>query len=253
MCIAIYKPSEKVISRSTLENCFNSNPDGAGVAYRKNIEDKITIEKGFFDFKDFYSFYKQLDKSLEMLIHFRIGTSGKLNKNNCHPFLVNNKDALIHNGVLKHFPFTKKRSDTNYLCNILLNGINLNHSGLQNILEIAIGTNKIAIMPFGKPVVILNESLGEYKDDIWFSNDSYKCTWNYSIGLNNFPYSVYKSNKADSEVYESYDDEKLQYYLQSELDLIYSRYPEMKNLCLYDMEDSLYEKDDYDISSGKLI
>ena len=111
MCIAIHKPTNKVISRSTLENCFNSNPDGAGLAYRNNIEDKITIEKGFFSFEDFYSFYKGLDKSLEMLIHFRIGTSGKLNKNNCHPFLVNGKDALIHNGVLNHFPYTKKRSD----------------------------------------------------------------------------------------------------------------------------------------------
>lgn len=254
MCIAIYKPSEKVISRTTLENCFNSNPDGAGIAYRKYLDDKIEISKGYFSFKEFYSFYKGLDSSYEMLIHFRIGTSGKLNKTNCHPFLVNGKDAIIHNGVLNGFPYTKKKSDTNYLCNILLNGLDVNHSGLQAILEIAIGSNKIAIMPYCKPVVILNESLGEYKDDVWFSNDSYKCKWYYP-NISDFPYSIYdtKSKRDKKDLISSFEDEKLQYYTQNELDVFYERYPELRELCLYDMEDSLYEKDDYDISSGKLI
>ena len=36
MCIAIYKPKDKVLSLTTLKECYTSNPDGAGFMYAEN-------------------------------------------------------------------------------------------------------------------------------------------------------------------------------------------------------------------------
>ena len=46
MCIAIYKPADKILSQETLNECYDSNPDGAGFMYAQ--DKKLHIEKGFF-------------------------------------------------------------------------------------------------------------------------------------------------------------------------------------------------------------
>ena len=51
MCIAIVKPQGTVISDEYLENCFDNNNDGAGIAYAK--DGTIYIVKGIFDKKQF--------------------------------------------------------------------------------------------------------------------------------------------------------------------------------------------------------
>ena len=51
MCIAIYKPSDKILSQETLNECYDSNPDGAGFMYAQ--DKKLHIEKGFFSYDSF--------------------------------------------------------------------------------------------------------------------------------------------------------------------------------------------------------
>ena len=57
MCIAILKPEDKVLSKDTLEECWNSNPDGAGFMYAEN--GKLHIHKGLMSFSSFYRAYKK--------------------------------------------------------------------------------------------------------------------------------------------------------------------------------------------------
>ena len=83
MCIAIYKPEGKIISKATLQECYDSNPDGAGFMY--NQSKKLHIEKGFFSFDSFYDAYKKHENK-QAVIHFRIKTHGKIDTANCHPF-----------------------------------------------------------------------------------------------------------------------------------------------------------------------
>ena len=57
MCIAIYKPADKILSQETLTECYDSNPDGAGFMYAQ--DKKLHIEKGFFSYESFYQAFKQ--------------------------------------------------------------------------------------------------------------------------------------------------------------------------------------------------
>lgn len=47
MCIAIVKPQGTEISDEYLKNCFENNPDGAGIAYAR--DGKLYIVKGIFN------------------------------------------------------------------------------------------------------------------------------------------------------------------------------------------------------------
>jgi len=100
MCIAIYKPEGKVISKDTLLECYDGNPDGAGFMYAQNK--KLHIEKGFFSFDSFYEAYK-LHEQKQTVIHFRIKTHGKIDTTNCHPFAVNSSIGFVHNGIITGF------------------------------------------------------------------------------------------------------------------------------------------------------
>ena len=73
MCIIINKIRglEKP-SKETLKNCWDSNPDGAGVMW--NEEGKVHIRKGFMDFDSFYKFTETIQNPTEkgIVYHFRI-------------------------------------------------------------------------------------------------------------------------------------------------------------------------------------
>ena len=60
MCIAIVKPQGTEISDEYLENCFDNNNDGAGLAYAKN--GKLYIVKGIFNKKQFIQEVRKAEK-----------------------------------------------------------------------------------------------------------------------------------------------------------------------------------------------
>ena len=100
MCIIVYKPvNENIPKRDRLKTCFNNNDDGAGYMFADH--NNVIIKKGF---KTFDDFYKQLKddvkkydlKSKALILHFRIATSGGLDANKTHPFILTNKSKLIN-------------------------------------------------------------------------------------------------------------------------------------------------------------
>jgi len=178
MCIAIYKPEQKIISKTTLQECYSSNPDGAGFMY---AEDKqLQIQKGFFSFDSFYDAYKQ-HQDKKVVIHFRIKTHGEINETNCHPFAVNSSLAFVHNGIINGLDGDKKLSDTIHFNEQILQplvnkwgNLALFQDPMINLIEGRIGYSKLIFLDRHGNHKIMNESKGQWDDGVWYSNNSYK-------------------------------------------------------------------------------
>ena len=205
MCIAIVKPQDTEISDEYLENCFDNNNDGAGIAYAKN--GKLYIIKGIFDKKQFIQEVRKAEKVAQgsMLIHCRIGTSGLKDKNNCHPHIVNDDLVMIHNGILDiEVPKKSKVSDTvifieNYLKKLSKDFVK--SEPIMHLIEKAIGDrNKFAFLNNKGEAFICNAKFGIVEGGIWYSNDTY--SYNWSRYENFFDHSL----EEDTEIYDYFED-----------------------------------------------
>lgn len=187
MCIAIIKPKDKHISDEALKNCYERNPDGAGLAFAKN--GKLYIMKGIFNKDEFVKAVQYYEKEQEgaMLIHCRIGTSGLKDKENCHPHVINNKLVMIHNGIIRiDVPANSKVSDTVIFAQEYLRSLPDNfikNPYIMKLIQMAIGSNnKLAFLNEKGEYAIVNENQGVWDDGVWYSNETYKTpkiTYNY--------------------------------------------------------------------------
>lgn len=187
MCIAIVKPQGTEISDEYLENCFDNNNDGAGIAYAK--DGKICVVKGIFDKKQFIEEVRKAEKTAQgdMLIHCRIGTSGLKNKKNCHPHIVNDNLVMIHNGILDiDVPDNSKVSDTVIFIETYLKQLPkdfVKSEPIMHLIEKAIGNrNKFAFLNDKGESFICNAKAGIVEGGIWYSND----TFSYNLDKNSF-------------------------------------------------------------------
>ena len=116
MCIIIVKPKGRELpSNEIFENCWKHNYHGAGFMY--HINNKVIIVKGFMTLYDFLKRMSSIKNEINildttMVFHFRISTSGNIDKGNCHPYPVSldtNKLRLVncetnlavaHNGII---------------------------------------------------------------------------------------------------------------------------------------------------------
>ena len=177
MCIAIMKSANKKISKSTLRRCYDANPDGAGFMY---AEDKqLVVKKGYFTFKEFYKEYRPHGDK-QVLIHFRIKTHGPIDKNNCHPFLVNSGLGFIHNGIISGYGSNSK-SDTIEFNEAILQKIVAKHGNnslfddpMVELIENVIGYSKLVFLDRHGNYTIMNEKKGNWNDGVWYSNMSWK-------------------------------------------------------------------------------
>ena len=177
MCIAIYKPEDKVLSLATLKECYKSNPDGAGFMYAENK--KLHIEKGFFSFQSFYDAFKKHENK-QAVIHFRIKTHGKIDTTNCHPFAVNNAIGFVHNGIISGFGDANHSDTIGFNQSILQplvskwGNLALFQDPIIDLIEGRIGYSKLVFLDRHGNHKIMNEHKGTWDDGVWYSNDSYK-------------------------------------------------------------------------------
>lgn len=176
MCQLIVKPQDVEIEESTLRRCWQSNPDGAGLAVLINGE--VRILKGFFKLKALLGAYNKF-KEESLLIHFRYATHGEKIADNTHPFIIGD-GAIGHNGILTKFLPTQqeKRSDTRvFIEDFLIESLKesgksahdfLLEKGTSALIGRLIGSSKLAALtPEG--FIIFNESAGEWKEGAWYS------------------------------------------------------------------------------------
>tara|TARA_R100001530_G_scaffold24281_2_gene19729 strand:- start:499 stop:1236 length:738 start_codon:yes stop_codon:yes gene_type:complete len=191
MCIAINSPKGTSPTKNALENSFDYNPDGAGYCFAN--DGKLIIRKGFFDFDSFLKSYQEDNiQGFNKLIHFRISTSGQIDKRNCHPFLITENVAMIHNGIIPNFG-NKVENDTLQYVKLVLKPIIkeggvkvLLNPSIQNMIIDSIGNSKLAFLDHKGNSYIFNEKMGHRNNSIWYSNNSYKETYpinNYGYGF----------------------------------------------------------------------
>ena len=198
MCIAILKTKDGNITDEQLLNCFDNNPDGAGIAYTK--DNKIIVVKGIFDATQFVEEYHKAVAEADgaMLVHCRIGTSGFKDYTNCHPHVVSDECVMIHNGILSiDVPKDSKVSDTVLYVEQYLKSLPKDfmlNDGIMSLITDHIGAgNKFVFLNNRGDFSIANEKAGHWKNGVWFSNYSYEA------------YSFYtKGYKGKSKVYSPY-------------------------------------------------
>ncbi|MDE1866969.1 MAG: class II glutamine amidotransferase, partial [Thaumarchaeota archaeon] len=179
MCIAIYKPADKNLSKELLETCWDANPDGAGFMYTHN--GNLRIKKGFMTFEKFFASFNNLQHKTAIL-HFRIKTHGKANEENTHPFFIADDMAFVHNGIINKVSTSSNHdmSDTWHFNEQILKSLYklspafVDNEAVQELIKEYIGYSKLVFMDNKDNVWIMNEQKGEWDDGIWYSNGSYK-------------------------------------------------------------------------------
>jgi len=193
MCLlCVLKPGAEPNEKHLFTSADN-NPDGFGYAF--HLGDTIVTGRGM-DKKDVIGRFMTLREkhpNTWAMFHARYATHGSINKDNCHPFRVDGSVNTVigHNGILKLEPQKDdNRSDTRIFADTFLPALGLDvlddpHLRLE--LEKWLDNSKVALFsidPILKyQVYILNENLGHWVDDIWYSNDTYEKLYYYPTRL----------------------------------------------------------------------
>jgi hypothetical protein len=179
MCIAILNTKGVTLKKELLKNCWENNTDGAGMLYTKDGQMQVFKEMKSFDtfYKEYSRVRKQLTKN-NIVLHFRISTHGKVNKTNCHPFLVSETLGFVHNGMIYDVPTSKDYSDTYMFNEEVLKNLKDDfeyNETMLDMLESFIGLgSKLVFLNSNDDFAIVNESAGHWNLNCWFSNSSYK-------------------------------------------------------------------------------
>lgn len=202
MCIAILNTPNVTFPKDLISNCWENNSDGAGLIYT-NAGTLYTF-KELHSMDKFYTHYidvrRRFPKS-KIVLHFRIGTSGGINVDNCHPFNVHKDLAFVHNGIISELNgINPKKSDTNLFNERILQKLPVSfehNEAIMQLIEDYIGSSKLIFLNAKNEAVIVNENLGQEDSkypNCWFSNSTYKPSAYYDRG----GVKVYKGwNKAN--------------------------------------------------------
>lgn len=176
MCIAIYKPKGASLTKKTLWNCWMSNQDGAGFMYAEG--GTLHVEKGFFKFKPFWKAVRPhlFENDKDVVLHFRIATSGKVDEENCHPHLIHPNLAYVHNGIISDLNDDKNVCDTIRFANILksLPPDFVTSPALLSLIEMAVGSSRMVFMNGDGIVGFINHASGIESGGIWYSNGGFR-------------------------------------------------------------------------------
>ncbi len=196
MCIAILNTKKAGrLPKSHIKNSWDNNDMGAGILWNEN--NKLNVFKTY-EYDEYIDKYNEIRDNVNVgniVLHFRIATSGYKGEHNLHPFLVSDKLGFVHNGVISGLG-NKQFSDT-YEFNDMLKKFNHNFLGCdmsKYFISQYIGYSKLVFLDADDRYTIINEELGKWADGNWYSNDSYK-------QYNDFKYygnkKVYNDTKVD--------------------------------------------------------
>lgn len=199
MCIAILNTKKAgSLPKSYIKNSWENNNMGAGLLWSE--DGKLKVFKSY-DYNSYLDKYYEIreNKSIgNIVLHFRIATSGYKGEHNLHPFLVNNDLGFVHNGVI--FGLGNKEFSDTYEFNTILGKFKhdfTNCDVTKYFISNYIGSSKLIFLNSKDEYTIINEENGHWKDDNWFSNDSYK-------EYNDFVY--YGNKKVDKKTETKYSE-----------------------------------------------
>lgn len=202
MCIAILN-TKSPLKREYIANSWANNEQGAGLLY---VEDKVLKVFKTYKEKEFTNFYYKIRAKIDtpIVLHFRIATSGYEKYTNLHPFLVSPNLGFVHNGIIPGIG-DNRYSDTYYF-NTLLQGFKhdfLNCESTMNLISNYIGNSKLVFLDDQNKYHIINEDMGIWDGEDWFSNSSYLSYNDYSWFGNT---KRMKTNQGKFKFYETQTD-----------------------------------------------
>ena len=231
MCIAIISESGVSLPKKTvLKRCFKNNPDGAGYAVLL-ADNTWEGKKGFMTWKTFWKAFnnERYTKDDTVLIHFRIGTSGKKEHPDCtHPFPITeneeelmkhhfiSKSIIMHNGTCGQG--RKDLSDTmvaivDYVDPLLPH---IENEKMLNILHKCIGTSSRWFIANGNSSWMLGDWDEEKETGLWYSNRGYlppaKTTTTHYNYTSHYSYTPWYKGKEKEPVISYTGSSKLMYY-----------------------------------------
>ena len=227
MCVIVHKERGKDLpSDEIIEKCFKKNPDGSGILLHRSGTKIVEIHKGFMKLDDFKSAFKDLNvqKDDDLVLHFRITTSGGTNPENCHPFPISSKVedlkatrintplAFVHNGVLGHGDDKLKISDTQVFIKDVISrkeiSDHLDNEEIQKVIEQMAGSQRFFIADAEKDIF---KRFGTwYEDDgLWYSNLGWKNYYKYTSsslfsGYDDWGYGSYYDYYGKNNKYSKY-------------------------------------------------
>ena len=220
MCIIAIKPQgKKMFDDNTIKTMYINNPDGAGYMFYDKGTKKVIIKKGFLTCSSLLeSLHAKNLTDTNVVLHFRIGTSGLNDKLNCHPYPIGMNNAtkcscdlgMAHNGILSNFnpPKDSKINDTQTFINEVLNKLKkgfLYDDDKMILIKKIIGMNKLAFLTDKNQIITLGNFISD--DGYIYSNDSYhertlypKWDYKYTKGVSGGKSAVTTNTKG---VYEN--------------------------------------------------
>lgn len=189
MCLLMVTMGQ-VPDYNSIVNASNNNPDGFG--YAIHYGDRIITSRGMNAQKTIDKFFDALDGAgtdFVAMYHARITTHGDSIIENAHPFRVGGRKDIIlgHNGMLPIHPKQgDRRSDTRIFAEDILPNLgveSLDDKDSFKRLEGWAAGSKLAILTTAPElrdsVYIVNEDLGTWDKDVWWSNSSYKHSYTF--------------------------------------------------------------------------
>lgn len=200
MCIILAKPKNAEFNfdkfSKWLKESAKCNKDGIGYALKRDGENFIYVYKGKNNVEDVLRHINEQNISAqdEFIAHCRIGTSGLIDDNNCHPFVISKKKddiivldgktsnpVLFHNGMLSKYVetgsdfcdtyhFVDKFLRIQYIKTFLYKEPVLFEETFKEI----IGYTKLALLFPSRDMVIINKNNFTEDDGWFFSNNGYK-------------------------------------------------------------------------------
>jgi len=175
---------------NSIVNASNNNPDGFG--YAIHYGDRIITSRGMNAQKTIDKFFDALEGAgtdFVAMYHARITTHGDSIIENAHPFRVGGRKDIIlgHNGMLPIHPKKgDRRSDTRIFAEDILPNLgveSLDSNDSFKRLEGWAAGSKLAILSnapeLRDSVYIVNEHLGDWDENVWWSNSSYKHSYTF--------------------------------------------------------------------------
>lgn len=176
MCIIIFAENGQ-IPKSHLKESLGVNPHGWGFM-QPDGDGSLQIIKGMGK-AQFWKHWRQRRKEVPTVFHARFATHGKRDCDTCHPFAIPGHPGLgvAHNGILtKHADDKSELSDTQIFIKKILAHLPkgfTKHSGVKKLMEEYIGYNKLVFLNSKGEVTFINEKLGHWSNNRWYSNYSY--------------------------------------------------------------------------------
>lgn len=192
MCLIIHRPSqspETLIPVELLHDAFTWNSDGWGIMYWH--PKGVRVHKGF-DLRRLILDAEEIQREnpdLDIFIHLRQATHGKVDFYNTHPFVLGSSGVyMMHNGIIGDLPDDKQRSDTKVFAEYITPLVEKDpdvifSEGFQWMVEKCMDCSRIVFLhPDGRHVIVT--------DNPWY-------TWKGLVLSNLYAWTLYKQTKKD--------------------------------------------------------